>query len=276
MTTPSHSEARVVRGMPAAEYHAHPAVSRSDLALVRQCPALYRAKLDGLLERAESQAMRLGTLIHTAVLEPAELEKRYAAFDGRCGTKAHHAAQEANPGRELVKPADLERAQAMRESVANHPAASRLLAEGEAELSIFWCDAETGIECKCRPDWLTPAGDVVDLKTASCASPDEFARSVWRYRYDVQSAFYADGCRATGLDVRRFVFVAVEKEPPHLVAVYELDAMDAELGRKRYKQDLATLAACIEADDWPGYGDTVQPLSLPRWAYYEEQEEATA
>ncbi len=121
-------------------------------------------------------------------------------------------------------------------------------------------------------------GFIVDVKTTASAAPDEFSRSTWRYGYHRQAAFYLDGCKAAGLDVRRFVFLAIEKDAPHLVAAYELDAMDVELGRTAYRRDLATLAACMEAeargepDAWPGYGEAIQPLALPRWAY--EQEEA--
>jgi len=73
------------------------------------------------------------------------------------------------------------------------------------------------------------------------------------------------------------VFLAIEKEPPHLVAAYELDAMDIELGRTAYRRDLETLRACMESNDWPGYGDGIQSLALPAWAYREtEIEEVTA
>jgi exodeoxyribonuclease VIII len=269
---------RIVRGMPAAEYHAHPAVSRSDLGLVHRCPALFKAKRDGLLPESESPALAFGTLAHTAILELEELPKRYATFDGRRGTKAHKEALASAEGRELVKTADWEKAQAMAEAIRAHPAARELLAEGEAETSCFWKDPETGIACKCRLDWVTP-GAVVDVKTAACAAADEFSKACWRYAYHRQAAFYLDGATACGLNMRRFVLLVVEKDPPHLCACYELDAMDIELGRQSCHRDLATLQACLDAETrgepnaWPGYGDNVQPLALPRWAYYEEQEQ---
>jgi len=254
-----------------ADYHAEREhISKSGLDLIHRCPALYQAKLDGLLERTETPAMRTGTLIHTAVLEPDALHERYAAFDGRRGTNAFKAFADEHPGCEIVKPAELEQAEAMRAAVMEHPAARDALADGFAEASIFWTDPETGMPCKCRPDWVNDkAGIVVDLKTTASAAPDEFARSVWKYRYHVQHPFYVDGCKAAGLAVRRFLFIAVEKTAPFLPACYELDALDVELGRQTYKQDLATMQACREAGDFPGYGDAVQPLALPRWAYSE-------
>jgi len=273
---------RIEHGMPAETYRARPEVSRSDLALVHRCPALFKASRDGLLADSESPALSFGTLAHVAILEPETLPERFAVFDGRRGTKAHKEAIEANPGHELVKPADMERARAMAEAVRAHPAGRELLAEGVAEASVFWEDAATGIACKCRPDWLTE-GALVDVKTTASAAADEFSRSAWRYGYHRQAAFYLDGCKAAGLDVSRFVFLAIEKDPPHLVAAYELDAMDIELGRAAYRRDLETLRACMDAeargepDAWPGYGDTVQPLALPAWAYREtDLEEVTA
>jgi hypothetical protein len=33
-------------------------------------------------------------------------------------------------------------------------------------------------------------------------------------------------------------------------------------GREEYQQDIQTFIECVKLDEWPGYGDTVQPLTL--------------
>jgi exodeoxyribonuclease VIII len=107
---------------------------------------------------------------------------------------------------------------------------------------------------------------VADLKTTEDASPAAFARSVATYRYHVQAAFYLDGLRACDAQIDAFAFVAVEKTPPYLVAVYSADEICLARGREEYRADLLTFAECLRTDCWPGYPPFVQPLSLPAWA----------
>lgn len=113
---------------------------------------------------------------------------------------------------------------------------------------------------------------MVDLKTTSNASPRAFARSVANFRYQVQHSFYQDVLTAAGFEVNAFVFVAVESSPPYQVAVYILETDAVDLGRRLYQRDLATYRNCLSQDYWPGYSDEVMTLTLPRYAYYQEEE----
>jgi exodeoxyribonuclease VIII len=156
----------------------------------------------------------------------------------------------------------------MREAVMAHPAASALLSKlpGKAELSVYWSDAVTGSLCRCRPDYWREDDLLVDLKTTEDASPEGFSKSIANYRYDVQAAYYLDGVnQATGRKPRQFVFIAVEKKPPYAVGVYTLDAETLMLGRAQYQADLRTYAECVANDNWPGYGDKIQKISMPGW-----------
>jgi hypothetical protein len=79
----------------------------------------------------------------------------------------------------------------------------------------------------------------------------------------VQAAFYMDGFeRAYNEPCEGFFFIAVEKAPPHLVAVYYLNAEDIQRGRDAYRQNIEAFEACLNIDEWQGYGDTVQELTL--------------
>ena len=131
----------------------------------------------------------------------------------------------------------------------------------------MWTDEATGLECKCRPDWLTNDRSlIVDLKTTEDASPAGFRKSIGNWRYHVQASWYLDGIeRATGTRPDQFIFICVEKKPPYAVAVYAADAEMIAAGAKQARLDLDTLAVCKAADAWPGYSDQIEMISLPPW-----------
>jgi hypothetical protein len=246
-----------------ANYHADPAISASHLHAVAASPYHYWKRfLDPARQQLEpTAAMRLGTLVHCAVLEPDELLQRY----GVCGprnTKAgkEQAAAMAAAGIEAVSETDMTLALSMAAAVREHPAASLLLHSGKAEQSFWWDDKTTGMRCKCRPDWMTGA-TLVDLKTTGDASPAGFAKSVANFRYHVQANHYLAGTFA-----ERFIFIAVEKTYPFAVGVYELDAAAMAHGAELRRRNLATIADCRAINEWPGYGAGIEPLSLPGWA----------
>jgi hypothetical protein len=247
-----------------ADYHADPAVSASHLHAIARSPYHYWSRfLDPNRKPVEpTAAMRLGSLVHCAVLEPDELLQRYGvAPDRRTKAGKEQAERMATEGMEAVSESDMALALSMASSVRQHPAAYALLAQGKAEQSFWWDDATTGLRCKCRPDWYY-GSTVVDLKTTTDASPSGFARSVATFRYHVQASHYLAGLHGA----ERFVFIAVEKTAPYAVAVYELDAEAMAAGNELRLRDLRMIADCRATGEWPGYGDQCQTLSLPKWA----------
>ena len=246
-----------------ADYHADPAVSASHLHAVAASPYHYWSRFinPDRPPSVQTAAMKLGSLTHCAVLEPDQLASRYGiAPDRRTNAgKAAVAAMEA-AGIEAVTAPEMEQAMAMAASVRSHQAAAALLRDGKAEQSFWFDDIATGLRCKCRPDWYT-GSTIVDLKTTVDASPKGFAKSVAQWRYHVQQSHYLAGTFA-----ERFVFIAVEKSYPYAVGVYELDADAVQFGDYERRNNLQTIADCRAISEWPGYGNTIQPLSLPKWA----------
>jgi hypothetical protein len=253
-----------------AEYHASSAISKSGLDLIRKAPALYKWRRDNPQE--PTPAMRLGTLTHTAVLEPDYFALttivRPEGIDRRTSAgKAAWAEFELEAdGKEILTAEEMSKLAAIRDAVRAHPAAAKALAGSPTiEQSIFW-DVD-GIACRCRPDAVTDKGVLVDLKTTRDASPDGFAKSIASYRYHVQAAYYSDGYEAAfGELPRGFVFIAVETEPPFLVAVYVASELMTIRGRADYLADLDTFRRCRDADEWPGYSTAPLTIDLPKWA----------
>jgi exodeoxyribonuclease VIII len=273
-----------------ADYHGGQGISKSGLDLIGRSPLHYwNAYLNPNREpRKSTPAMLLGTLIHTAILEPDLFDKQYIAmpdFNRRTNEgKASAAAFEAEiaaSGKMACQEADLVRAKTIAEAVYAQPLARKLLMKGQAEQSIYWTDEETGVLCKCRPDFLAdfdqvgfPVQFIVDVKSTADASPEEFKRSAYKWKYHTQAAWYLDGVEAaTGVRPDSFIFLVVEKDPPFAVAFYFADEDQLLAGRALYRKQLRTFAECAASNTWHGYEAKVLPLGLPRWADIASEDE---
>jgi hypothetical protein len=253
--------------MPAAEYHAMDRISAHGLMLIDRSPAHFLASK--LTPRAATPAQHLGTMAHALILEgiqsvlAPECDRRtnagkaaWAEFQASLPVDALTATQE-----------QYDAVRRMADSVRANPFAAALLSDGIAEASLLWTDEETGMECKARPDWICNGHAVlVDLKTAADASPDAFAKAAGNWRYHTQDAWYTDAAIACGLGQRAFVFVVVETEPPHAVALYTLDEQSRHAGHVRARRALDRYAECRKSGQWPAYADEIQPLTIPKWA----------
>lgn len=59
-----------------AEYHADPAISKSDLDLINRSPSYYKYVKGN--PRVQTAAMLLGSAVHKLVLEPEDFGEEYA------------------------------------------------------------------------------------------------------------------------------------------------------------------------------------------------------
>jgi hypothetical protein len=265
---------KVVRGMPAAEYHSGPEIGSTGLRTLLRSPAHFAAEYIENRIREETKALRLGTYTHTATLEPERWAKTHVAapkVDRR--TKEGKARWEAfnteHAGKTVVDADEHALAAAMAASVRKHPAASHLLRlVNEVETSIFWEDDVTGVICRDRPDALTSGGVVLELKTAEDASEEGFARSIATWDLHVQMAHHEAAFRAGfGQGPEALVWIVVEKAYPHVVATYAIEPATLEEGRAQRTRALDLLVNCREAKRFPGYGDTIKVLGLPAYAF---------
>lgn len=271
------------RGVPPSLYHGRHLglVSKSALDILgRRSPLHYKTWIDGGIPDEDREPLIFGGAFHCGLLEPDRFDEAYVArptFDeyrdtaGKLSTKLGKAAlatwRDANEGRvelDAEWPAAIAK---MVAAVRAHPLASKMIANGEPEITLRWKDPETGLECKARADYYVPSRRmVVDVKSADDASEEGFRRSVARWRYHVQDALYRAAFGAIGAPIEHFVFVVVEKTPPYAVATYTLDSTSIQRGYAHATRDMAKLAECLRNDNWPGYPVTIQPLELPPWA----------
>lgn len=257
-----------------ATYHAHPALSASGAKrLVTACPAIFKHEQEH--GRPPKPEYDFGHAAHGLILGMGEPVSVIDASDWRGkGAREARDAAYAN-GNVPILAAEYERAQALAAAVKAHPIAGALFSEGKPEVSAFWHDEQWGIDRRARFDWLTDVGPdlgrpcIVDLKTSTTADPRAFGRKAYDFGYDIQDAYYRDALTASGIEDPAFLFVVVDKAPPHVVTVVELDTEARRIGRARTDRALEIFRDCTAAGMWPGYTDEIELISLPRYAAYD-------
>ena len=257
-----------------AAYHARirGIFSKSIGDLLNRAPALYLHWLSGAVEE-DKDAFRFGKAFHCMTLEPDVFGGSYAVEPewGDLRTKHWKDKREQwrgdNAGKQWVPNEDAVRMLGMIEALRAHPLAGRVLsAKGRAELTMRWQDPATGVQCKGRADWYVPEfASCFDLKSCENASRSAFRRDAGNYGYHRQDALYRDAFAILGAPVEHFVFICVEKAPPHLIALYELDAEAVEAGQRQNERLLRLFAECLSANRWDGYDDSIVAVDLPPW-----------
>lgn len=245
------------------EYHAHHALSSSDVKMVyTKTLAHWKAK-----EYKRTAAFDLGTAVHAMLLEP---EKNLV----RCGPETRRGnawkdayAEAEAEGAVLLPEAEYNVANAMREAVLYTKAANSLVSDPNmlAEQSIF-ADHTSGQQIKCRPDGLiAEKGIIFDIKTTQDASPRGFAREVEKYAYSLQASFYLTCANLAGIEVDRFIFVAVEKDGDYQVGCHELDPEYMLWANDRVNETLDLIKSANDTDDFSTGWPVLNKIKLPHW-----------
>lgn len=282
-----------------AEYLAIDSVSNSRLTDLARSPAhCYALHIDPNRPPREPRPWMLtGSLAHCAILEPDAVEKRYAVVPEDAPKRpspAQWAAKDPNEGSraamawwkdfntrtsglEIVSAAQFATVLGQVEAVRRVPVLAELLADGTPEVSIFWTDEATGLECRARADWLggpDRAPDSprrwhsrpLDIKTIADLTPDKVSKAVASLGYHRKAAFYRRGLRANGFVVDEFVFGFVSGTYPYLAAPFLLDDETMQQGDDEVDELLELYAQCKRSGVWPGFGESYQLVGLPAWA----------
>lgn len=268
----------IVYGLPESTYHAPvDELSSTGAKLILDSPARFKYQVVDK-NRVHRDAYDLGTAVHTKVLGtgavavtcPPELLDKTGGMRTAAAKEWKDAQRAA--GVPVVTESELTMIDAMAESVLAHPLARKLFERaGHPEVSVF--AEHLGVKNRARFDYLPDEGGIaVDLKTTVDASPAGFAKSAANFGYHIQRGHYVDLLnRAAGRDVE-MLFVTVEKEAPHLVAVHQLAQDFAEMGELEALEARDIYRRCMESGEWPGYEVKINLLPAPMYAVYAHQD----
>ena len=194
----------------------------------------------------------------------------------------------------IISPEKVDDVMLMVNAVKEHKSAGALLQRLPGttyERAVYYEDDQTGLLCKVRPDIITdhPGLHIItDLKKCQDASYRGFQKAIGNYRYDLQAFKYLFGCNmATGkvktfdefvemlnlpadelaeLDIfAKFIFMCCEDVAPYAVQCHEADQDMLINGSELYRWGVDRIADCTKKNKWPGYPETVNPISLPPW-----------
>ncbi len=275
--------------MPEADYHAQPALSASRAKLL--VPPSTPLKFHHALSQPEEhkQHFDVGKAVHAKVLGTPldvvvvqKVNRSKDAVDAEdydtVSAREHRDAIYAEGKVPLLRH-EVDRVDAMAEAVLDNPDARTIMEfPSLPEVSAFWRCPETGVECRGRFDWLPETVDgrrliISDLKTARSAYPSAFIRAAADYLYDLSEAWYRDGARVLGLDPDpEFLFVVVEKDEPHDVAVIRLDVDARRRGQGLLERTRRIYADCLANDRWPGIAHGIHTVPLPAYETYKHEE----
>jgi len=258
------------------EYHEmKDVVSNSYLGRLDKCPAAAKVPM------ADTPALTFGRAFHSYILDGLEGFTRSFIMVDPMPTKptkkstektitSYTEWQKTLNGMTAISIEDYNTLGEMYGAIATHPTAAKLLMEGRSEMSVFWTDEKTGLDCKCRPDRI-PDGDhgvILDLKSVRNADIYAFTRAVMEYGYAREAGMYLEGFNAvSNAKVDAFVFICVEKEPPFRAEVYTLEDLFIEHGKNEFRRLIEIEAECRKAGYWPNYKHSeIRQLYLPNWA----------
>lgn len=256
-----------VYDLPNEVYHADPCQTPSLSAagawtIDTECPAEFWRQTPRLNPKAEREGkphFAIGSAAHVLALQPDRFQEEVyvLAEDHNPYTKEGKATKAAalESGKTVITHDEFLEIKEMAQVLAGNELAQMAFSAGRPEQSIFWQDRETGVWCRCRPDWLPNRPLVIpDYKTAISVNPRKFERQACDFGHHVRAAHYLAGVAAIfGGRPIDYLFIVQRKTAPYPVVPIILHADAIEWGEKIRRRSLRIFARCLETERWPDY-----------------------
>ncbi len=253
--TPKQNNPKPGHDLTNKEYHDNPAISSSELKLMDESYAHFKNKE---LFKYTTPTMDFGTLVHTMTLEPENFEFEFsvqplgAKRNTTIGKQIWEDFEEKLNGRISVKDEEVTLAKDMARNAT--AIISELLGvedftkTGWPERSFVTTDPATQLQLKCRPDFITKDGIMLDLKTTSRISEKDLKATVTDFNYARQIAFYVKVLELSGIKVKRAALVFVESSGGNMVKVKMFDDVILQEARQSIDDMLVGYAKYLSGE----------------------------
>jgi len=247
----------VYEDLPFDEYSKIPAYRASDLKEASRCIFTWKNKK----EMSETPALLEGKVQHTIFLEHHNFDNEFVItpkIDRRTkiGKQDYEDFLNTVGGRTPITQTLYDTCMERREVVSHY------IPKPEHKVELTICFMWNGHPFKSRLDWYDGERPW-DLKTCRDASPRGFRSAINIFGYNMQGSLYVDACKAAGLPVNGFSFLAQEKAHPYPYAIYELSDEALVYGQTKNEQALSLILIAQKSNDYPPYNITgVQTIDL--------------
>ena len=247
----------VYEDLPFAEYSKIPAYRASDLKAASRCGFTWKNKK----EMSETPALLEGKAQHTIFLEHHNFDNEFVItpkIDRRTkiGKQDYEDFLNTVGDRIPITQTLYDTCMERREVVSHY------IPKPEHKVELTICFMWNGHPFKSRLDWYDGERPW-DLKTCRDASPRGFRSAINIFGYNMQGSLYVDACKAAGLPVNGFSFLAQEKAHPYPYAIYELSDEALVYGQTKNEQALSLILIAQKSNDYPPYNIAgVQTIEL--------------
>jgi exodeoxyribonuclease VIII len=234
-----------------AYYHQSPGVSSSTLRRFRQ------SQLHAMQEVVEpTTAMQIGSAAHSLIVEGENaFNKEVAVISGSPYTNANKQLKRdyLDRGMLVITQDKRDMLFQMKDNLIDEARKFLDVDQGEYpgvfvkpyENALYWWEQDVLLKLRSdviRYPVVQPYSDesvvVIDYKTTSDCSVSGFTRSIRRYQYDLQAAFYRRGYQKAGFKVEDFLFVAQETKHPYATKIFKMNDEDMDRGWKQLEKSL--------------------------------------
>jgi len=218
--------------------------------------------------KAETDSMKFGTAVHTALLEPDEFEKDYTCLktsslpnpdkDMRNADNKKFKADflKQNSGKIIFTEAEWNKLNLMTSNARKLPLVKKLLKKDtfEPEASYYFELPEYGWKGKIRVDYRSTVFPIfMDVKTSKDTSINGFRKEWGNWDYALQIAYYYTYLsKYEEIDRNSIYILAVGNTAPYLSALFHITPEELDYGLKLMDVALNRLKICEELGYYPG------------------------
>ena len=208
-------------------YHALDGISGTNLSLLKESNKHLDNKKNFKLD--ETEALKFGTLLHTVVLEPDQVDSVYAISEKfnkttNIGKEGFSKFKEENPGKIIIDEVVYAKAQKMARNV--HSVFGDIIDSGIKERSLFVDIDKLILKCRLDID-LQDVGDDYDIKTITLGNKSfsdiVLERHLESMNYHQSAAFRNIIRRALGAPVRHSYLIFCETGSGNMVKCKQIN-----------------------------------------------------
>lgn len=270
------TEFQLVHELPNEQYHQEKEhISCSRLKRMELSPLNFITEP----EYKQTTSFDIGNAFECILIEPHLFESQFVVFDpanrpekekGMTSKINKEWKAALSAGRTVLSVEQHEQLSLMLANALNNDVLQELLTGGTVQPSVFF--EMCGVKFKTRPDFVRGNGVVIDIKTTSAESPEEFARHIYNYKYHWQAYTQCEGWRATGQPVKAHCWIIVQSKAPYDCWVRFCGSETMELAKYQVEAALEQVKECREKNEYPGIpskDSNGSPISIdvPAWAF---------